>query len=110
MRATDSGSILPPIKARREGPHVATGSMPSDKRANAHTLWVTHKVKGQVMDHRLYELSSAERLLGSRPANRSAVLAKVRQLADDRIANFQFSRGLCVAMFSSVRSSGEKLA
>jgi hypothetical protein len=35
---------------------------------------------------------------------------KVCQLADGDIANSQFSCGRCVTMFSSFRSSGEKLA
>ena len=40
-----------------KGPNVAPGSMSSGKRVNAHTLEVTDKVKGQVMDHTRYELS-----------------------------------------------------
>ncbi|HKW64330.1 MAG TPA: hypothetical protein VJN89_17390 [Candidatus Acidoferrum sp.] len=40
-----------------KGPDVAPGSMSSGKRVNAHTLEVTDKVKGQVMDHTKYEVS-----------------------------------------------------
>jgi hypothetical protein len=39
------------------GPNVAPGSMSSGKRVNAHTLEVTDKVKGEVMDHTKYEVS-----------------------------------------------------
>jgi len=40
-----------------KGPNVASSSTSSGKRVNAHTLEVTDKVKGQVMDHTKYELS-----------------------------------------------------
>ncbi|HTS38724.1 MAG TPA: hypothetical protein VMH04_23830 [Candidatus Solibacter sp.] len=40
-----------------KGPNVAQGSMSSGKRVNAHTLEVTDKVKGKVMDHTKFELS-----------------------------------------------------
>ncbi|HUK48196.1 MAG TPA: hypothetical protein VLW06_11415 [Terriglobales bacterium] len=40
-----------------KGPEVAPGSMSSGKRVNAHTLDVTDKVKGEVMDHTTYEVS-----------------------------------------------------
>jgi hypothetical protein len=40
-----------------KGPNVAPGSMSAGKRMNAHTLDVTDKVKGQVMDHTKYEVS-----------------------------------------------------
>jgi len=40
-----------------KGPNVAPGSRSSAKRVNPHTLNVTDKVKGQVMDHTRYELS-----------------------------------------------------
>ena len=40
-----------------KGPNVAPGSMSSGKRVNAHTLEITDKVKGQVMDCRTYEVS-----------------------------------------------------
>jgi hypothetical protein len=40
-----------------KGPTVAPGSMSSGKRVDAHTLDVTDKVKGQVMDHTKFEVS-----------------------------------------------------
>lgn len=40
-----------------KGPNVAPDSVSSGKRVNAHTLDVTDKVKGQVMDHTKYEVS-----------------------------------------------------
>ena len=40
-----------------KGPNVAPGSMSSGKRVNAHTLEITDKVKGQVIDHATYEVS-----------------------------------------------------
>jgi hypothetical protein len=40
-----------------KGPNVAPGSMSSGKRVNAHTLEMTDKVKGQVMDHTKFEVS-----------------------------------------------------
>ena len=40
-----------------KGPDVAPGSMSSGKRVNAHTLEVTDKVKGEVMDHTKFEVS-----------------------------------------------------
>jgi hypothetical protein len=40
-----------------KGPNVALGSMSSCKRVNAHTLEVTDKVKGEVMDHTKYEVA-----------------------------------------------------
>lgn len=41
-----------------KGPNVAPGSMSSGKRVNAHTLEITDKVKGQLMDHTKYEVSA----------------------------------------------------
>src|SRR5579864_4375867 len=41
-----------------KGPNVAPGSMSSGKRVNAHTLEVTDKVKGEVMDHTKFEVST----------------------------------------------------
>jgi hypothetical protein len=40
-----------------KGPNVAPDSMSSGKRGNAHTLEVTDKVKGEVMDHTKFEVS-----------------------------------------------------
>ena len=40
-----------------KGPNVAPGSTLSGKRVNAHTLEVTDKVKGEVMDHTKFEVS-----------------------------------------------------
>lgn len=40
-----------------KGPNVAPGSMSSGKRVNAHTLEVTDKVKGEVIDHTKYEVT-----------------------------------------------------
>jgi hypothetical protein len=40
-----------------KGPNVAPGSASSGKRVNAHTLEVTDKVKGEVMDHTKFEVS-----------------------------------------------------
>jgi translation elongation factor EF-1alpha len=40
-----------------KGPDVAAGSMSSGKRVNVHTLDVTDKVKGQVMDHTRYQVA-----------------------------------------------------
>jgi len=40
-----------------KGPNVAPGSMSSGKRVNAHTLEITDKVKGEVMDHTKFEVS-----------------------------------------------------
>ena len=40
-----------------KGPNVAAGSTSSGKRVNGHTLEVTDKVKGEVMDHTKYEVS-----------------------------------------------------
>jgi hypothetical protein len=40
-----------------KGPDVAPGSMSSGKRVDAHTLDVTNKVKGEVMDHTKFEVS-----------------------------------------------------
>jgi len=40
-----------------KGPTVAPGSTSSGKRLNAHTLDITDKVKGQVMDHTTFEVS-----------------------------------------------------
>ena len=40
-----------------KGPTVAPGSTSSGKRVNAHTLDVTDKVKGEVMDHTKFEVS-----------------------------------------------------
>jgi hypothetical protein len=39
------------------GPNLAPGSMSSGKRVNAHTLEVTDKVNGKIMDHTKYEVS-----------------------------------------------------
>jgi hypothetical protein len=44
-----------------KGPNVAPGSASSGKRVNAHTLDVTDKVKGQVMDHTKFAVSQAAR-------------------------------------------------
>jgi hypothetical protein len=41
-----------------KGPNVAPGAMSSGKRVNAHTLEVTDKVKGDVMDTMKFEVSS----------------------------------------------------
>lgn len=41
-----------------KGPNVAPGSMSSGQRVNARTLEVTDKVKGRVMDHTTFEVSS----------------------------------------------------
>jgi hypothetical protein len=40
-----------------KGPNVAPGSASSGKRVNPHTLEVTDKVKGEVMDHTKFEVS-----------------------------------------------------
>ena len=40
-----------------KGPNVAPDSASSGKRVNAHTLEVTDKVKGEVMDHTKFEVS-----------------------------------------------------
>ena len=40
-----------------KGPTVAPGSASSGKRADAHTLQVTNKVKGEVMDHTKFQVS-----------------------------------------------------
>jgi len=40
-----------------KGPTVAPGSTSSGKRVDAHTLEVTDKVKGEVMDHTKYAVS-----------------------------------------------------
>jgi hypothetical protein len=40
-----------------KGPTVAPGSTSAGKRVNPHTLEVTDKVKGQVMDHTKFEVS-----------------------------------------------------
>jgi hypothetical protein len=40
-----------------KGPSVAPGSMSSGKRVDAHTLDVTDKIKGEVMDHTKFEVS-----------------------------------------------------
>ena len=40
-----------------KGPTVAPGSASSGKRVDAHTLEVTNKVKGEVMDHTKFEVS-----------------------------------------------------
>lgn len=40
-----------------KGPDVASGSTSSGKRVDTHTLEVTDKVKGEVMDHTKYEVS-----------------------------------------------------
>jgi hypothetical protein len=40
-----------------KGPNVAAGSTSSGKRVGAHTLEVTDKVKGEVMDHTKFEVS-----------------------------------------------------
>lgn len=41
-----------------KGPNVPAGSMSSGKRVDAHTLDVTDKIKGKVMDHTKFEVSS----------------------------------------------------
>jgi hypothetical protein len=40
-----------------KGPNVAPGSKSSGKRVNAHTLEVTDKIEGKVMDHTKFEVS-----------------------------------------------------
>ena len=40
-----------------KGPNAAPGSASSGKRVNSHTLEVTDKVKGEVMDHKKFEVS-----------------------------------------------------
>jgi hypothetical protein len=40
-----------------KGPNVAPGSMSSGKRVNAHTLEVTDKINGKVMDHTRFQVS-----------------------------------------------------
>jgi hypothetical protein len=40
-----------------KGPRVAPGSTSSGKRVDAHTLEVTDKIKGKVMDHTKFEVS-----------------------------------------------------
>ena len=40
-----------------KGPNVAPGSVSSGKRVNAHTLEMTNKVKGEVIDHTKFEVS-----------------------------------------------------
>jgi len=40
-----------------KGPNVAPGSVSAGKRVNAHTLDVTDKIKGEVMDHTRYQVS-----------------------------------------------------
>ena len=40
-----------------KGPNVAPSSASSGKRVNSHTLEVTDKVKGEVMDHTKFEVS-----------------------------------------------------
>ena len=40
-----------------KGPTVAPGSMSAGKRVNLHTLEVTNKIKGQVMDHTRFTVS-----------------------------------------------------
>jgi hypothetical protein len=46
-----------------KGPDVAPGSTSSGKRVNAHTLEVTDKVKGEIMDHTKYEVSPDGKVL-----------------------------------------------
>jgi len=46
-----------------KGPNVPSGSASSGKRVNAHTLDVTDKVKGQVMDHTKFEVSGDGKVL-----------------------------------------------
>lgn len=46
-----------------KGPNVAPGSMSSGKRVNPHTLEVTDKVKGKVMDQTKYEVSQDGKML-----------------------------------------------
>lgn len=40
------------------GPDVALGSTSSGQRVDAHTLEITDKIKGKVMDHVKYEVPS----------------------------------------------------
>jgi hypothetical protein len=40
-----------------KGPNVAPHSVSSGRRVNLHTLEVTDKVEGKVMDHATYEVS-----------------------------------------------------
>jgi hypothetical protein len=46
-----------------KGPNVAPGSMSAGKRTNSHTLEVTDKVKGEVMDHTKFEVSPDGKML-----------------------------------------------
>src|SRR5215467_4087898 len=46
-----------------KGPNVAPGSASSGKRVNAHTLELTNKVKGEVMDHTKFEVSPDGKML-----------------------------------------------
>ena len=46
-----------------KGPTVAPGSASSGKRIDAHTLAVTDKVKGQVMDHTKFQVSADGKVL-----------------------------------------------
>ena len=62
-----------------KGPNVAPGSMSSGKRVNAHTLEVSDKVKGEVMDHTKFEVSPDGKTLtltihGTGQANAQAVV------------------------------------
>jgi hypothetical protein len=41
-----------------KGPDVSPGSVSSGKRVDAHTLEVTNKVKGEVLDHTKFQVSS----------------------------------------------------
>ena len=45
------------------GPNVAPGSTSSGKRLDANTLEITDKIKGQVMDHTRYEVSTDRKTL-----------------------------------------------
>jgi len=46
-----------------KGPNVAPGSMASGKRVDTHNLEVTNKVKGEVMDHTKFRVSSDSKTL-----------------------------------------------
>ncbi|HXJ89863.1 MAG TPA: hypothetical protein VMS18_23820 [Candidatus Binatia bacterium] len=46
-----------------KGPNVAPGSTSSGKRVDAHTLELTDKIKGKVMDHTRFEVSADGKML-----------------------------------------------
>ena len=62
-----------------KAPNVAPGSMSSSKRVNAHTLEITDKVMGQVIDHTKFEVSPGGKTLtltihGTGQANTQSVV------------------------------------